>query len=478
LLTVINDILDFSKIEAGRLELKAIAFDLYKIIESTAESLAVKAHEKNIEFNCHISPKVPQGLIGDPGCLRQILYNLGGNAIKFTEKGEVNITCSLKNQGNSRVQLHFSISDSGIGIPPDMRERIFESFEQVDGSMTRKHSGTGLGLSISKRLVELMQGRIWVESEVGRGSAFYFEIEMGLDPDTHRSGTALEKVNIQGKRVLVVDDNHTNREILYEMLTRWSLDVQVAASGKEAIACMQTAVDTGKPLHLVLVDAQMPEMDGFQVSAHIKEDPRFKSAIIIMVTSMGLHDDSKRCQEIGVEGYMVKPLKQSELLAEIQRILGLSGRDKGEDHLLTSRAEAEQNRVGNLHILLAEDNAINRQMTARILEKSGHHVSLATNGQEALNRYAQKDFDLILMDIQMPVMDGWIATCKIREAEEKKDRRIPIIAMTAHAFKGDRERCLDAGMDDYLTKPIDPDELKDILRKWSRADRSGHHSSD
>jgi two-component system sensor histidine kinase/response regulator len=482
LLQIINDILDFSKMEAGHLVLEEIDFDLRTTIESVADALAVKAHEKNLELNCDINPGVLEHLMGDPGRLRQVLLNLGANAVKFTDAGEVTITCELEAQDHQLVLLHFSVLDTGQGIAREKLDAIFESFRQADGSTTRKHGGTGLGLSISKELVERMGGRIWVESELGRGSTFHFTARFNLQSEKRYPPLEPLSVDMKAKRVLIVDDNATNRKILRVMLSNWGLSHSDAADAKSALAEMEKGVNSGHPYDLLLTDSQMPGMDGFALTERIKENPRLINTTIIMLTSLGLRGDAAHCRDLGIFAYLVKPIKQSELFDAITLALSrkeTEGITKGEIPV-TRHTIREQRRQKKLKILLAEDNEINQRMAVRMLEKQGYSVVVAENGKQAVEHLERDSFELVLMDVEMPEMDGLTATREIRNLKRETRNSegqassikhpssgVPIIAMTAHAMKGDREKCLQAGMDDYVSKPIKAEELFTVIEKYA-----------
>jgi len=460
LLSVINDILDFSKIEARKLDLDSLEFALRDSLDDTVRTLAMRAHSKNLELACHIEPDVPDGLIGDPLRLRQVVVNLVGNAIKFTESGEVIVHVSNQTQTENEVVLHLAVSDTGIGIPDEKQRLIFDAFSQADSSTTRRYGGTGLGLAISTQLVEMMGGKIWVESEVDKGSTFHFTVRMGKQRlqtcRCIRSGSA----DLKNLRVLVVDDNTTNRRILEEVLANWEMNAGSVSGGEEALAEMERAYDAGEPYSLILLDAQMPEMDGFDVAERIASDPKLAGATIMMLTSSGQYGDVARCKHLGVAAYMVKPIKQSELFNGIMSVLGkpdVEEKQAGECRSASGMANKR------LNILLAEDNAVNQKLAVSVLEKRGHSVKVAHNGRQALEALEKDTFDLILMDVQMPEMDGIEATTAIRENEKTTGEHMPIIAMTAHAMKGDRERCLSAGMDGYVSKPIRANELFDVL---------------
>ncbi len=452
LMKIIDDILDFSKIEARKIELEPISFNLRDSIGGMLSSLALQAHNKGLELAYYIPHDIPERLIGDPGRLRQILVNLISNAIKFTEKGEVVVSVKEVSQTKDETTLHFAVTDTGIGIPKAQQQLIFDAFIQADGSMSRKHGGTGLGLAISKQLVELMEGRIWVESKVGQGSTFHFTVNFGL-----QIGKAEELIpaileDLKNLRVLLVDDNATNRRIIKDMFSCWNMELEAVESGRKALAATEQARKTSKPFSLFLIDSHMPKMDGFTLAEKIKDNPDLAGASIVMLTSAGVRGDAARCRKLGIVAYLVKPIKQSELLDAIMLVLGTSPKRRKQVPLITRHIVKESRQ--RLRILLAEDNVINQKVAVHILEKKGHKVSVANNGQEVLQALREDRFDLILMDVQMPKIDGLEATASIREKERETGFHIPIIAMTAHVMKGDRERCLDAGMDDYIAKPL------------------------
>jgi PAS domain S-box-containing protein len=455
LLTVINDILDFSKIEAGKLEIEQIDFPLRDCVGETAATLALRAHKKGLELACHVLADVPDALVGDPGRLRQILVNLIGNAIKFTEAGEVVVRVEVEAQTGDQVTLHFAVSDTGIGIPREKADRLFQAFSQVDSSTTRKYGGTGLGLAISAQLAQLMGGRAWVDSVVGRESTFHFTAVFRRS--TKPSVVPLEAASLDGLPVLVVDDNATNRRILQEMLTNWRMKPTVVASGREALAALDEAGRSSSPYALVLLDGMMPEMDGFELAARIKEQPGLVGAALMMLSSADRKEDSARCRQLGVSAYLVKPIRQSDLLDAIVTTL------HSHDRALLGRGDAARPEAQvashRLRLLLAEDNPVNQRLAVRLLEKRGHQVTVVNTGRQAIAAAFDQSFDAILMDVQMPEMDGFEATAAIREREKSSGRHLTIIAMTAHAMKGDRERCLQAGMDGYVSKPLQPDAL-------------------
>jgi PAS domain S-box-containing protein len=471
LLSLINDILDFSKIEAGKLEIDAIDFNLGDLIGDTMKALSIRAHQKALELVYDLQPDLPDALVGDPGRLRQVIVNLVGNAIKFTECGEVVLHVLADSRTDNDIQLHFTVSDTGIGIPPEKQTAIFEAFTQADGSMSRTYGGTGLGLTISSRLVALMSGRIWVESEPGKGSRFHFTVRFGLQKSPGRTIVPRNPAILSDMRVLVVDDNATNRQILLHMLANLHAQPTSVESGAKAIICLREAHGSDRNFPLILLDAHMPEMDGFALAECIKRNPEWGSATIMMLSSAGQRGDAKRCRELGVAAYLTKPVRQGELLDAILTALGTKQIKEAPAPLVTRHSIRE---AGNhLSILLAEDNAVNRLLAVRLLEKRGHTVTVAGNGKEALAALEKQSFDLVLMDVQMPEMDGFEATAAIREKEKHSGSHLPVIAMTAHAMVGDRERCLAAGMDDYITKPIRIDELTSLLVRYSPKNFAG-----
>jgi signal transduction histidine kinase/CheY-like chemotaxis protein/integral membrane sensor domain MASE1/HPt (histidine-containing phosphotransfer) domain-containing protein len=460
LLIVINDILDFSKIEAGKLELDPIEFNLRDNIGDTAKTLALKAHDKKLELVVDIPPDVPETLIGDPTRLRQILVNLLGNAIKFTQHGEVVLRVETEAKTDKNTLLHLSVTDTGIGIPKDRQELIFAAFAQADSSTTRKYGGTGLGLTITARLVELMGGRIWVESETGQGSTFHVTASFGLAKTPSKQLSAPDWLKLRDLAVLVVDNNATNRRILQEILVGWHIAPTLVEGGREALAALRKAKASGNPFSLVLTDTEMPDMDGFTLVERIKQSPQLAGAAIIVLTSAGQRGDAARCRELGVAGYLTKPIKQSELREAIFASLGGTPGGKDRTPLVTRHSLRESRRI--LRILVAEDNPVNQTLVIRLLEKCGHSAVVANNGREALailEEAAFSGFDLVLMDIQMPEMDGLEATAAIREKEKSSGKHLPIVALTAHAMKGDEDRCLAAGVDGYLSKPIHQEQL-------------------
>src|SRR6266446_3625291 len=467
LLTVINDILDFSKIEAGRIDLEAIDFNLRDCLETSLKTMAIRADEKGLELLCEVAPEVPDVVRGDSGRLRQVIINLVGNAIKFTDKGEVALKVQVEAAHTRDRTLRFTVADSGIGIPKEKLEVIFHPFSQADTSTTRKYGGTGLGLTISTRLVTMMGGKIWVESEVGHGSRFHFTARLGIaDTKVIEVGEIAPPEILRSVKVLVVDDNRTNRRILEGMLGRWEMKSSSVPDGEGALAKLLEAQEAGEPFALILMDMHMPNMDGFELIDRIRQSPGSSAATIMMLTSAGHRGDAARCQELGVAAYLLKPIRQSELREAIARVLG--AREQKEAIPLITRYSLLDAREpsSSLRVLLVEDNPVNQRLASRLLEKRGHSVVVAGNGLEALGALEKESFDLVFMDVQMPVMDGFEATVAIRRKEGAGGVRLPIVALTAHAMKGDREKCLAVGMDGYLTKPIRPQELGEILRNY------------
>jgi PAS domain S-box-containing protein len=466
LLTVINDILDFSKIEARQLSLDRINFNLRDTLNDALKALALRAHQKGLEIADFVQPEVPEWSLGDPGRLRQVLMNLVGNAIKFTEQGEVVVRVAVEGQTADSVCLHLTVSDTGIGITAEQQKSIFEPFVQADASTTRRYGGTGLGLAIATQLVALMGGRLWVESESGKGSTFHFTACMDLAPTPAERPPQASPEILHDLPVLVVDDNATNRQIL-EMMLRHLKAIPTTADGAMAgLAVMEQAKKAGKTFRVALIDSLMPDMDGFALAERIKHDPELAGTIIMMLTSSGLRGDVARCRKLGIAAYLIKPVRQSELVDAILSLLGQASRERAD--VITRHSLREARR--KLRILLAEDNLVNQALVVGLLKKTGHTVVVAGHGKEALATLDEGGpgaFDLVLMDVQMPKMDGFEAASVIRKKERGTGTHLPIIAMTAHAMKGDRERCLAAGMDDYLSKPVKREELLDTIERYS-----------
>jgi two-component system sensor histidine kinase/response regulator len=460
LLSIINDILDFSKIEAGKLELDRIPFDLRESLCETMKSFGFRAHAKGLELIYDVHPEIPEGLLGDPGRVRQILINLIGNAVKFTEKGEILVKVveeqpADRHEAPDSTCLHFAVKDTGLGIPAGKQKKIFEAFSQADSSTTRKYGGTGLGLTICSRLVGLMGGRIWVESEPGQGSTFHFTLRLAVQNMPGVRRRPLQPEELREVPVLVVDDNFTNRELLNAMLSRWGMRPTAVDGGRLALEALEFARHAGHPFSLVLLDCHMPVMDGFAVAKQIRDKPELASTTLMMLTSGGSPGDGARCRELGISAYLNKPIRQAELLEGISRIR--QEVPQAAFPLITKHTLREdRNRV---RILLAEDNLVNQTVASRLLEKRGYTVVVAGNGRVALAALENDHFDVVLMDVQMPELDGFETTAAIRAKEELTGAHIPIIAMTAHALKGDQERCVAAGMDGYLSKPVRVQEL-------------------
>ena len=465
LLTVINDILDFSKIEAGKLDFLVEGFDLGESLGDTMHLLALRAHEKGLELAFEMAQDVPDGVVGDVGRLRQIMVNLVGNAIKFTEHGEVVVKVDLDSRREAspdEVRLHFSVSDTGIGIPADKQEEIFQSFSQADGSTTRSYGGTGLGLAISSQLIEMMGGEIWVESEVGVGSTFHFVVRLGLQTEASSATPIGTDVSaLRDMTVLIVDDNATNRRILEQVVTNWGMNPILVEDGQSALQALEQAKAEGNEVPLILSDVNMPVMDGFELVKRIREQPGLTGATIMMLTSSERGGDAARCRELGITRYLTKPIKQASLLKVL-----LSAIEATQPAAPKAPAsDPEEAAMPSLYVLIAEDYDVNQKLVTRLLEKRGHRVVLANDGREAVRAFESEKFDLVLMDVQMPEMGGFEATALIREKEKATGGHIPIVAMTANAMAGDRERCIEAGMDAYVAKPLKSKELFQVIRE-------------
>jgi signal transduction histidine kinase/DNA-binding response OmpR family regulator len=469
LLAIINDLLDFSKMEAGKLALDEEDFNLRDHLADVLGLLGLKAVDKGLELSYRVDPFVPDRLRGDPSRLRQILVNLVGNAVKFTEKGDVLVEVSADLGPERAIELHFRVTDTGIGIPPEKRELVFEPFTQADGSTTRIYGGTGLGLTISSQLVKLMGGRLWVESELGRGSTFHFTAKFFAQVWGEITEPA-SLSSLKGLRVLVVDDNAVNRRILEEILTYWEMNPTLVEGGQMAIHELQRARDAREPFSLVLLDAMMPDLDGFSVAEQIKSDSRLQTTVILMLTSSDRHGFVDLARSSGIAACLNKPIHQNKLLDAI--LEAFHGTPKAQPRLDSPVPSLPRDRP--LRILMAEDNPHNQRVAMLILAKSGHTVTVAANGLEAVEALKRDSFDLVLMDLQMPLMDGLQATAAIREAEAGTSRRVPIIAMTAHAMREDQERCLAAGMDGYLSKPIQSSTILSKIQECLDRERPTH----
>ena len=467
LLGVINDILDFSKIEAGKVDLERVDFDLYECVEGALKTIALRADEKGLELLCEISPEVPAFIAGDPSRLRQIILNLISNAVKFTEKGEVAIKVYAELLEHRSITLHFTVNDTGIGIAKEKLESIFESFSQADTSTTREFGGTGLGLTISRRLVQMMGGRIWVESTPGKGSCFHFTASFAIaETSSTAKQISVASSILVGVKVLLVDDNRTNRRILEGLVTHWGMIPTIASDGEEALGLCAAADAEGNPFSLILTDMHMPRMDGFGLVERLREKSGLCTSTIMMLTSGGQRGDAQRCGDLGIAAYLLKPVRQSELREAVARVLS-AYESKEATPVITRYSLREMIQEDkSLKILLAEDNLVNQKLASRLLEKRNHAVTIVCNGKEALAALEKDHFDLVLMDMQMPEMDGFEATRVLREREKANGSHQPVVAMTALAMNGDKERCIEAGMDGYLSKPIRPQELDEVLDQY------------
>ncbi len=479
LLAIINDILDFSKIEAGRLELETISFDIHLLIEDVAHMLASKAHERGLEIVVIVPDEAHHILVGDPTRLRQVLTNLIGNAIKFTETGEIVIKASTTRAEGRYITMLISVQDTGIGISSDIQPNLFKPFIQADGSTTRKYGGTGLGLAISHKIVAQMGGTLGCESEPGKGARFFFKLKFEQAPEGKKQRLRQDSAALRGRRILIIDDNATNREILERQTASWRMISESAGSGPEGLEKILNAHKSRQPFDLLILDKQMPDMDGLEVAQIIKGDPAISGTKIIILTSMGIRGDAQLVRKHGVSAYLTKPIRQSDLYSSLLSVVFQDSRREN-PHLVTRHSIAEERRLGvNGHLLVVEDNETNQEVVRGMLEKIGCRVTTASDGRGAVALLSQHPYDLVFMDCQMPVMDGYEATARIRQLEGKRKQkhRIPIIALTANALEGDREKCLSAGMDDYISKPFNQDEIRNILERWSSRivtqDRSG-----
>ncbi len=462
LLLLLNDILDYSKIEAGKLRFETIDFQLRDTIDSTIRALGLRVHEKKLELACRVLPGVPDSLQGDPARLRQVLINLVSNAIKFTKEGEVLVTVETESETEESAVIHFTVRDTGIGIPGEKQAAIFEAFTQADTSTSREYGGTGLGLAITSRLVALMGGRIWVESEPGHGSAFHFTARFPLQKTPQAKREPLGMNDLRDMRVLVVDDNASARTVMRDLLLEWHMRPDLADGGREALAMLLRANATKHFYPLVILDAHMPGVDGYDVAEKMRDDPRYAAGCVILLTSAGWRGDAAFCRSLGIRGYLPKPVTRTDLLQTIQSVL--SPAQAGEDRGLITQHTLRESRA-RLNVLLAEDNRVNQVLAIRLLEKRGFTVVLAENGRDAVDLLAKQHFDLILMDIQMPLMSGFEATRAIRDREDAAGKHTPIIAMTANAMAGDREKCMQCGMDAYIAKPLNIAELFNLIEK-------------
>jgi two-component system sensor histidine kinase/response regulator len=463
LLNIINDILDFSKLEARKVMLDRVEFDLDKLVGDTVKALALPAHEKGLELTYQVQPDVPAQLVGDPSSLRQILVNLIGNGIKFTDEGEVTVVVRLEAADEDETVIHFVVADTGEGIPATKQASIFDAFVQVDGSSTRRHGGTGLGLAISGSLVKLMGGKIWVQSEPGKGSLFHFTARFGRAEGLQRRDAQTSPPNLQGLPVLVVDDNATNRKILVENFKRWGMNAVAASSGAQALKIVQEAERDGQSFQLILVDFQMPGMDGLELVRRMLAQSSPATPPIMMLSSVGWQVSSDQCEELGISVYLTKPVTTSTLFDAIIKVLSANSLAAMNSSMAPSPTHAPTPTAGTgLRVLIVEDDSTNRILATNILKRNGYATAIAKDGLEAVDMYSRESFDLILMDVQMPNLNGLEATAAIRKLEEAADRHTPILALTAHAMDGDRERCIEAGMDDYMSKPI---HAKDLLSK-------------
>jgi signal transduction histidine kinase/CheY-like chemotaxis protein len=463
LVTVVNDILDFSKIEAGKLDLESIPFDLRQSLGEAMKALDFRAHGKGLELIYEVQSDVVEALLGDPGRLRQVIVNLVGNAIKFTDRGEILMSVTQEAESPGNVSLHFAIKDTGVGIPAEMLRKIFEPFSQADGSTSRKYGGTGLGLTICVKLVEMMKGRIWVESEVGKGATFHFTATFNIQDKPRVRLAPVKSEQLQDLHALIVDDNFTNRRILIGMLTRWGMRPTAVESSLAAMKELQMAKTTGNLFSLILLDSQMPDMDGFTLAEQIQKDAGLGPIEIVMLTSAGRLGDAARCRELGICAYLVKPFHQAELLEAICQTINKMGVPVKDLPLVTRHTLREDEH--RPRVLLAEDNLVNQTLAVRLLEKRGFLVKVTGDGAGAVEAVETGKFDVVLMDIQMPGMDGFEATAAIRAKEKIKGGHIPIIALTAHALKGDEENCIASGMDGYVSKPVRAIELVSMIEK-------------
>ncbi|MBU2510928.1 response regulator [bacterium] len=469
LLTIINDILDFSKIEAGKMELEQSDFNLHSTVENMIDILAVRIDSPDTELISSVDNNVPSQLKGDPGRLRQILTNLIGNAIKFTKKGEIVLKVSLLSESDHIAKIHFNVYDTGIGIPEDKIDSLFESFTQADSSTTRKYGGTGLGLTISKQLVELMGGEIGVQSRIGEGSQFWFIIPFEKQIIQKRAGSQdRSEKSLSGKRILVVDDNASSRAMLSNLLFTWDVDVETSENAHVAMLKLKNAVYQEMPFHIAILDKFMPGINGETLGKQIKSNPVINQTALVLLTSMGERGDAVRFEKAGFSAYLTKPVRQSQLYKTLLIVLGFEASSESSKAGIVTRHNVDEKGKNIIRLLLVEDNKINQKVALKVLSKIGYDADIANNGREAIETLEKAEYDLILMDCQMPEMDGYDAARHIRDQESRVlNHDIPVIAMTANAMKGDREKCLEAGMNDYISKPINIKSLSDAIEKWT-----------
>ena len=466
LLSLINDILDFSKIAAGKLKIEEIDFDLRTLMDDFAATMSFRMEEKDLEFICSTDPELPDFFRSDPGRIKQILINLTGNAVKFTEKGEIAVRCRLEAELQNSYKLFFSIKDTGIGISKENQTKLFQEFTQADSTTTRKFGGTGLGLTISKKLSELLGGEIGIESDLGKGSTFWFTIEL------KKSDKKTEPVTIGdlGKaKVLIIDDNATNLEVARSMLSSWRIEHSLAKSGADGLDMLNNAREVGAPFNIAVIDMQMPGMSGAEVGKAIKDDEKLRNTHLVLFTSMGNRGDADRFKKAVFAAFLTKPLRQRDFYDCLTQLMGMSVEKDNSQKQLITRHSIREDRRRSANILLVEDNKTNRMVATAILKKTGHNIDIALDGLEAVEKLKSKRFDLVFMDLQMPVMGGLEATAIIRNKNsEVLDHEVPIVAMTANAMKGDREMCINAGMDDYIPKPIKAKIVADAIEKWAK----------
>jgi CheY-like chemotaxis protein len=475
LLTIINDILDFSKIEAGKMELEMMDFDLHMSVEETVDMFAEQANNKGLELASLIERGVPANLRGDPGRIRQVLVNLLGNAVKFTEEGEVILRVRSVEETPTTAMVRFEVKDTGIGMTEEQCSRLFESFSQADASTTRRYGGTGLGLAISKQLVNLMSGDIGVKSKPGEGSAFWFTVVLEQQSKGAPKRTFSGHSDLRNLRVLIVDDNETNRKIVHEQVISWGMKNGMAHDGQSALTMLREGAKESGPYDVAILDLDMPGMDGMELASRIKAEPPISSTHLILLSSLGIRGEAEQARRVGFAAYLTKPVRQSKLYDAIATVMSLTESkalaSEPESSIVTRHsleaAEARsRERVWRAHVLVAEDNQVNQKVAVRMLERLGYRADVAANGLEALEALSRIPYEAVLMDVQMPEMDGYEATAELRRREESQGLHTPIIAMTANAMQGDREEALEAGMDDYVSKPVKPGELEAVMKRW------------